>query len=175
MTFSLRSIITRLFAAPKGPLPEIVIGRSTWGRLIAGLRARGDGRRESGAFLLGPTDGARTVTDIVFYDEIDPHAFDTGIIVLDGSLIGSLWRVCRERRLRVVADVHTHPGSAGQSESDRRHPMVAERGHVAIILPDFATPPIEPEQIGVFRYLGKFRWLRLDNSAASPALAIEGR
>lgn len=142
---------------------------------MAGLRARGKGRRESGAFLLGPTEAPRTVTEVVFYDAIDPRAFDTGIIVIDGALMGALWRICRERGLRVVADVHTHPGGAGQSQSDRDHPMIAERGHVAIIIPDFAAPPVRIERVGVYRYTGNFGWFRLPHSAATPTISIEDR
>lgn len=175
MTFSLRSIITRLFGRPTPPQPELAMGRATWEELIHGLRSRGKGQRESGAFLLGPAEGARLATDVVFYDAIDPRAFDTGIIVIDGSLMGTLWRICRERGLRVVADVHTHPAGAGQSDLDRRHPMVAEKGHVAVILPDFAAPPLAAERIGIYRYLGDFEWLRLAHDPASPALAIGGR
>ena len=171
MTFSLRSLIARLFSRP----PDLSIPSTLWGELLSGLRLRGRGLRESGAFLLGPGDGPRRITSIVFYDEIDPAAFDTGIIEIDGGCIADLWRICRERREIVLADVHTHPGGAGQSDSDRMHPMIAEPGHLAMILPRFAAEPVRREEIGLYRYLGRFNWSELRPSFRRPTLSIGGR
>ncbi|WP_292124149.1 Mov34/MPN/PAD-1 family protein [Mesorhizobium sp.] len=170
MTFWLRSLISRLFGQP----PDLSIPVDLWLELLQGLRARGGNHRESGAFLLGPSTAHRRITSIVFYDEIDPNAFDTGIIEIDGGSMADLWNICRERGEVVVADVHTHPGSAGQSESDRLHPMIAEPGHIAMILPRFAAEPIRFEEIGLYRYLGRFRWTALKRSLLRPTLRIEG-
>lgn len=169
MNFSPRALITRLF----GRRPDLAISSRLWRDLLDGLRARGRGRRESGAFLLGPAGPDRRVTDIVFYDEVDPAAFDTGIIVIDGGRMSELWRICRERHLTVVADVHTHPGGAWQSDSDRRHPMVAEPGHVALIVPNFAEEPLRLREVGLYRHLGGFRWRTPRANFLCPTLLIE--
>ncbi len=168
MTFWPLSTIIRWFARP----PELAIPSPLWTDLLAGLRARGQGKRESGAFLLGPKGPARRVTDIVYYDEIDPRAFVTGIVVIDGGCMADLWRICRSRGLTVVADVHTHPGGAGQSDSDRQHPMVAEPGHLAMIIPNFAAEPVRLGAIGFYRYLGSFRWETLTPRPFRPTLEI---
>jgi len=141
--------------------------------LLDGLRVRGRNVRESGAFLLGPPGDDHRVSSIVFYDQIDPNAFDTGIIVIDGACMADLWAICRRTGLAVVADVHTHPGGAGQSESDRRHPMIAEPGHIAMIIPNFAAEPVQLNAIGLYRYRGKFSWDRLTSRLFRPALKIE--
>ena len=154
MTFSIRTLITRLFGRPS----ELAIPMNLWRQLLCGLVERGGGYRESGAFLLGPSGEPRRVSAIVFYDEIDPAAFETGIIEIDGGHMAELWRICRELQLAVVADVHTHPGSAMQSDSDRRHPIIAEPGHIALILPNFAAEPLRLRDVGFYRYLGGFRW-----------------
>jgi proteasome lid subunit RPN8/RPN11 len=131
-----------------------------WQRLLKGLRARGRGVRESGAFLLGTRDaaGRRRIVDFVLYDDIDPHALDTGIVRLDGRHFGKLWELCKARALTVVADVHTHPGGAEQSGSDRTHPIIARAGHLALIIPNFATSPVRRQAVGVYRYGGGGRW-----------------
>lgn len=170
MICSIRLVIARLFGRP----PDLSIAPRLWQDLLAGLRARGLGRRESGAFLLGPVGTSRRITSIVFYDEIDPAAFDTGIIVIDGGSMGDLWCICRERGEVVLADVHTHPGGAGQSESDRLHPMIAEPGHVALIIPRFATEPVRLQEIGLYQYLGGFRWDAPRPSLLRPTLSIHG-
>lgn len=171
MTFSLRSLISRL----SGRQPDLSIQADLWRDLLHGLRIRGRGHRESGAFLLGPKNGPYRITSIVFYDEIDPAAFDTGIIEIDGGCMADLWRICRERGEVVLADVHTHPGGAGQSESDRLHPIIAEPGHMAMILPRFAADPIKFKDIGFYRYRGGFNWTKLKPSLLRPTLSIEGK
>ena len=86
MSFSPLALITRLF----GRRPDLAIPSGLWRELLVGLQDRGRYERESGAFLLGPGDGPRRVTSIVFYNEIDPAAFDTGIIVIDGGCMADL-------------------------------------------------------------------------------------
>ena len=157
MNFSIAATIGRLLA----PRHELSCSCLLWGRLIARLRERGrDETRESGAFLLGfqdPGQPARIV-DFVLYDDLDPHSLDTGIIHFDGKHFGKLWAICRSRRVTIVADVHVHPDGSGQSASDKAHPMVTQAGHLALILPDFARPPVPREDIGIYRYLGDQAW-----------------
>jgi proteasome lid subunit RPN8/RPN11 len=170
MSFSIRSLIAHLFARP----PELAIPSDLWVELISGLRERGRFERESGAFLLGGKTGPRVVRSVVFYDEIDPHAFDHGICIIDGSYMADLWKICRERGETVLADVHTHPGASYQSESDRLHPMIAEPGHIALIIARFAANPVSIKETGFYRYLGEFRWSSLPSTFFRPTLHIQG-
>jgi hypothetical protein len=157
MNFSIAATISRLLA----PRHELSCSWLLWARLIARLRERGrDETRESGAFLLGfqaPGQPARIV-DFVLYDDLDTHSLDTGIIHFDGKYFGKLWAICRSRGVTIVADVHVHPDGSGQSASDKEHPMVTQAGHLALILPDFARPPVPREDIGIYRYLGDQAW-----------------
>ena len=83
-----------------------------WRRLILELRRRGQSRKESGAFLLAPQDSdANRVTSFVCYDDLDPDAYEGGAIAFHAVGHAALWEFCRKRGLRVLADVHTHPGS----------------------------------------------------------------
>jgi proteasome lid subunit RPN8/RPN11 len=149
-----------------------------WDELLRELAIRGGGVRESGAFLLGPTpvDGSpRRAVAAVYYDDLDPASL-TGGISFSGSAYGRLWDACDERGLAVVADVHTHPGpSVGQSSTDRAHPMLAQRGHVALIVPHFAQEPVRPEQVGVHEYLGDGEWRSTHGREAHVALQIKRR
>src|SRR5436309_2948614 len=136
MSFSIVETTLRLFA----PRHELSCSWRTWRRLLAGLRARGGGVRESGAFLLGRryANGAARIESFILYDDLDPRALESGIIRLDGQHFGALWAQCRRRRVTVVADVHTHPGVAEQSHSDRANPIISRENHIALILPRFA-------------------------------------
>lgn len=156
MNFSIAAIIRRLWA----PRHELSCSRGVWRRLLRLLYARGrEGSRESGAFLLGTcAEGRARIVDFVLYDDLDPHCLDSGIIRFDGRYYDALWQLCNRRKLMVVADIHTHPGAPLQSGSDRAHPMISRAGHVALIVPRFAAPPVRSPEIGMYRYLGAKRW-----------------
>ena len=156
MTFSIKATI-RAFVAPDHRLS---MPKAIWRIMLAELRRRGNGRTEAGAFLLGQIDGERRqVSAIVYYDQLDPGAYASGVCVLHGDAFARLWQHCREHHLTVVADVHTHPAQAFQSGSDRTNPMVAREGHIAIIVPNFAGEPLAQEELGIFEYRGDHKWL----------------
>jgi proteasome lid subunit RPN8/RPN11 len=156
MNFSIAATIRRLLA----PQHELSCSWRVWNSLVNALRSRGrQCSRESGAFLLGHRQGQHTrIVDFVLYDDLDPHALDTGIVHFDGRYFGMLWDICKRRNMSVVADVHVHPGAASQSESDRYHPMISRPEHIALILPNFARPPLRVDDVGIFRYLGAKTW-----------------
>ena len=131
-----------------------------WFRLVCDLRRRGQGRRESGAFLLGVrSPGGDVVKVYIPYDELDPHALDTGVVVITGAGFAALWARCREFDLDVLGDVHTHPGRAFQSETDRTNPMISERGHMALILPRYAASwGFFFSGVGIYEYAGRYQW-----------------
>ena len=146
----------RGFAAPNHKLS---CSAKLWNEGLTELRRRTEGYHESGAFLLGIEDGARRrITSFAYYDDLDPHSLDTGIVVFDGSGYGPLWQLCRETGLKVIADVHVHPGAARQSHSDRANPMIATQGHIALIVPNFAERIFRPSELGVYEYKGAHTW-----------------
>lgn len=151
-------LIATLARSVFGPRPEIFCKATVWNAGVAELCRRAAGRRESGAFLLGPKDKVRRIEEFVFYDDIDPNALKTGIVEIDGHQLGGLWAHCRKTARKVVADVHVHPGGFRQSASDQANPIVAEIGHIAIILPHYATQATHPGAIGVHEYLGSRHW-----------------
>lgn len=127
--------------------------------MLSELRRRGGGVREAGGFLLGRREasGARRITGFIAYDDVDPLAL-RGIIVFDGSKMDRVWALCREQGLEVVADLHTHPGGYGQSDIDQANPMLPERGHMAMIIPNFADRDYRPGQIGIYEFEGRGTW-----------------
>lgn len=138
---------------------EIPVG--LWIRLAWDLRRRGQGRRESGAFLLGKLAGSRgKVTSFVCYDDIDPGAYDRGAIAFHAQGYAALWQHCRELKVELLADIHTHPGSdVRQSWVDQRNPMIPVVGHTALIMPNFGRARwTSLDGIGIYEYMGNFKW-----------------
>ena len=153
------SLIQKTIRGFVAPNHKLSCSARLWNEGLTELRRRTEGYHESGAFLLGEEkDSRRRITRFAYYDDLDPRSLETGIVVFDGSGYGPLWQICRETGLTVVADVHVHPGAARQSHSDRTNPMVATKGHIALIVPDFAERVFQPLSLGVYEYKGSHTW-----------------
>jgi len=141
----------------------LLISRRRFAKLIRELHRRGEDRRESGAFLLvprdaRPLDGGHVITDILYYDDLDAECL-TGGITMHAIGLSRLNQLCRERRLRVLGDIHTHPSTyIQQSRMDATHPMIALPGHVAFIAPNYAAGSIGPTDLGAHRLLPGGAW-----------------
>src|SRR5579863_3953362 len=138
---------------------KIEINRLFWFALTKELHRRGGNKRESGAFLLSREESSRIVR-AVYYNDLDTHCLDRGYIHFDGAGYVPLWNICQNEKLRVVADVHTHPTRwTDQSESDEANPMIAQKGHVALIIPSYARRlRFSLRGVAVFEYLGDGDW-----------------
>lgn len=154
------SLWSKLTGSPRSKPPELRCEPAVWRAGVEELRRRTlRSTRESGAFLLGVDEGqSKRILEFVFYDDIDPKALASGIVHFDGTKFPKLWEHCRMRGYGVVADVHVHPASYGQSSSDMANPVMPRAGHYALILPDFAARRTNPGGIGMYEYLGDGRW-----------------
>lgn len=132
------------------------------------LRRRGEGVRESGAFLLGRIEsGRREVEAFVPYDDLDPRCLDRGIVEFSSEGYTPLYERCEQLGLEVVGDVHTHPREAFLSGADRDHPMMSKLGHVALIIPDYAQAMVRSGDVCANTYLGNRRWDTLKCGASA--------
>jgi proteasome lid subunit RPN8/RPN11 len=153
------SSIRRTIRAFVAPDHRVSCPRRLWRWTLAELDRRGERRHEAGGFLLGrEIDGRAEASQVLFYDDLDPGAYRSGVCILHGYSFAKLWARCREAGLKVIADVHTHQGAARQSEADRTNPMIARVGHLAIIVPNFAVAPIPHHRLGIYEYRGDHAW-----------------
>ena len=139
---------------------RIEMDLSLWREMVEelGRRSRG-GTREAGVFLLAPAEEeARRVARVAYFDDLDPECL-VGNIHIRASGFSRLWDLCDSESLRVIADIHTHPGSSvAQSCTDRTNPMIAREGHIALIVPHYGTRPVQAREVGVHEYRGDHGW-----------------
>jgi len=150
---------------------EMEINRLLWFKLTRELHRRGANRRESGAFLLS-REGDAKVVRFICYDDLDPRCLDRGFVHFDGIGYVKLWKICQTQKLRVVADVHTHPTKwTSQSDLDVAHPMIPQKGHMALIVPSFARGcRFGLRGVGIFEYLGDGEWRQSSVNSGKVAL-----
>lgn len=133
---------------PFEPRDRLSFDERTWRLLIEALEERGEGRRESGAFLLAEP-GSRRIEEFALFDDLDPNCL-TGGIAMKSVAFSNLWDICDETGLRVIADVHTHPGRrVAQSAIDQDNPTIGHAGHIALIVPSYASGHPETRDVGL--------------------------
>jgi len=138
---------------------DLQIAALLWDSLLDELERRGNRERESGAFLLAQPN-SRQVTKSLYYDDLCPGCLVEGYVRFDSSGYVRLSAICQARQLKVIADVHTHPGQwTGQSRSDREHPMMPRDGHVGLIVPWYAQGRRGVlDGVGAYLYRGDGQW-----------------
>lgn len=142
-----------------------------WRRLHQDLAERGRGNRESAAFLLSRPENAR-IRAWIAYDDLDPTCL-TGGISFSGARFADLWALCTAHGLRVIADIHTHPGPwVEQSPTDKAKPTIARVGHISLISPSYATNVPPASQVGVHLYQGNGRWHSVPSAERASTLRI---
>lgn len=156
------------------PAPLLELSSQLWSGLISHLQVQGGGTRESGAFLLGHKNGdaGRIASQVLPYEHLQPDALHNDYVALTAASFSKLWDICRSNGLTVVADVHTHRFGPGQSLSDRTNPMVALRGHVALIVPRFAQGRVRPIDLGLYVYQGNHEWIAHRGSDVARVLRL---
>lgn len=154
--------------------PLLDIPRSVYTELMGTLACSGRGVKEAGAFLLGQErDRMRYVTSYLMYDQVAAESSrEHAYVSLTAQEMARAWDFCYRAGLKVVGDVHTHPAGAAQSASDRKHPMVAVAGHVALIVPWFALRRTQPADIGVHLFLGNETWHSMFGVDAQSAIQL---
>ena len=153
---------------------RIEISESLWRAMVEELGRRSlGGQRESGAFLLTQVgDNRRSASRVIYFDELDPNCLVGSIHIKSAGLL-RLGKICREEGLRVLSDVHTHPGtSVSQSCIDRSNPMIARDGHLALIVPHYGTRHVTAWEVGVHEYRGDLGWTSWFGFKARLALRI---
>lgn len=145
-----------------------------YGSLIADLARSGRGSREAGAFLLGRADNLRRhVSSYLMYDVVAPESSrEHDYVAFTSEEMARAWQHCYAIGLEVVADVHTHPRGPAQSITDRAHPIVSMKGHVALIVPHFAMKNPRPADLGVHIFEGGGRWTSLFGTDAGDAILL---
>ena len=69
-----------------------------------------------------------------------------------------------ENKMRLIAQIHSHPQQAYHSSADDRYPIVDTLGGISIVVPDFATGNISLLDWAVYRLSIKKTWDKLSKN-----------
>lgn len=138
----------------------LFVARALWQATWAGLRERGGGVREAACVWLGTRSGTvEHAFDVVYLDDLPGTTARRVQHRTSREGVDMLLACARDRKMSLVADIHTHPGRrVDLSEIDQAHPIEFRVGLLALVLPHFATTEPDITTIGLHEYAGDGRW-----------------
>ena len=154
---------------------RLIVPRGLWLETWDGLRARGQGEREAACVWGGTRSGhVERAEHVAFIDDHGPvNAHKLSHVAFPDTVYRCLEHL-RERRLVVVADVHTHPELwVGLSPADAANPIEFRVGLLAFVLPRFALGAPALNVTGVHEYVGDRRWRRIGEHEVARRISIE--
>lgn len=94
-------------------------------------------------------------------------------VVVDGVELHRLNRWLYDQRMTLVAQIHSHPGSAYHSKTDDAYAVATTAGSLSIVVPDFAFGLFDLGRCAVFRLAADGRWTMVNSDDAYALVAIE--
>lgn len=131
---------------------EILLPESVAAKTQAHLRLVGRDGLEGMALWAGKLDGKRvTITDAILPRQ-QGHRTDHGLAVsVPGDELHRINMWLYENGLRLIAQIHSHPGHAYHSETDDDYAITTSMGSISIVVPDFAVRPFRFDDCAAYR------------------------
>lgn len=90
---------------------------------------------------------------------------------IDGETLFEINRFLSQERLRLIAQVHSHPTTAYHSETDDRYAIVTTEGGLSLVVPYFAQGPSDLATWAVYR-LREGHWAEVSASEVKALFAV---
>lgn len=78
-----------------------------------------------------------------------------------------------ENSMELIAQIHSHPGIAYHSETDDRYPIVDTFGGISIVVPDFASGPVDLKLWAIYRLNRNGKWESLSEKFIDQIFTIQ--
>lgn len=151
---------------------QFVVGSRVVDDTVRSLRAYGERRLECLVLWLGKVEGTRAFVVQAITPEQQSISSEDGVgYFVSGETLFLLNRALSETGLRLLAQVHSHPGEAYHSETDDEYAIITADGGLSLVVPDFAAGSVDPTTWAVYRLFAG-QWTELECSEISTILTI---
>lgn len=153
---------------------RVVVDRKVVDSTLKVLREFGTHRLEGLVLWLGNIEPGTAHVTRAFIPDQQPVADEDGVgYFVGGETLFELNRGLAETGLRLIAQVHSHPGRAYHSETDDRYAIVTADGGLSLVVPNFGRAPADPAAWAVYR-LSRRQWCELAAEERERLFAIRG-
>jgi hypothetical protein len=147
-------------------VPSSVI-QDTW----RALREYGEERDEGFVLWLGRILGAEAIVDTAFVPPQQSIQSEDGVgYFVSTQTLFQLNVKLSQTGLKLLAQVHSHPGRAYHSTTDDAYAVVTTEGGYSIVVPNFASGKPVLSDCAVYR-LENRKWRRLDARTSATRIA----
>lgn len=138
---------------------EILLPESVAAKTQAHLRRVGRDGLEGMALWAGKLEGERfTIVDAIIPRQ-QGHRSDHGLAVsVPGDELHRINMRLYENGLRLIAQIHSHPGHAYHSETDDEYAITTAMGSISIVVPDFAVRALQFDDCAAYRLSDRPWW-----------------
>jgi hypothetical protein len=140
---------------------------------LEALQDFGSHRLEGLVLWLGDIESARARVVRAMVPDQQPVSSEDGVgYFVTGETLFNLNRSLAETGLRLIAQIHSHPGEAYHSDTDDRYAIVTADGGLSLVVPDFGLAPADPAKWAVYR-LTHGQWEELSSQQARMLLFVD--
>lgn len=137
------------------------------------LRACGHRGVEGVALWAGVLQGQDFIVTETIIPKQQGLRSDKGLAyVVDGEELHRLNVWLYQNKLKLGAQIHSHPGEAYHSDTDDAYPIVAEQGAFSLVVPDFGFGAPSLMNWAVYRLSRDAGWLELSAAEKSSIFFI---
>jgi hypothetical protein len=139
------------------------------------LRAVGSTGREGMVLWIGTHEGSTfTVTNLVIPKQRGLITADGVCVIVDPDELRKLNLELYRHNLRLIAQVHSHPGRAFHSDTDDEYAIARTIGALSLVIPDFAVRPFSLNDCATYRLSARGSWDHISSNAASRLIQVFG-
>lgn len=137
------------------------------------LRKAGNKSFEAVALFVGIIEGNKAIIKNVISPLQESSRSHYGLMyTVDGTELNRINLWLYKNKLKIIAQIHSHPGKAYHSETDDEYPIVTTLGGLSIVVPNFAQETINHHNWAYYRLISETNWKELSQSEIEKIIKI---
>lgn len=129
------------------------------------LRKVGSTRREGMVLWAGIAEGnSFDVTELLIPNQHSLITPDGVCVVVDAAEMHRLNVHLFKSRLRIIAQIHSHPSEAYHSSTDDEYAIATTIGSFSLVVPDFAKREFSFAETAIYRLISNGEWKGLTDA-----------
>jgi hypothetical protein len=137
------------------------------------LREAGNDFVEGVALFAGVEDGESFFIKSTIVPRQTAYSIERGLLYsIEGDELHRINVHLYENNLSLISQIHSHPKEAYHSETDDAFPIITTVGGLSIVVPNFASDPIDINNWAVYRLTLNNTWQELDKQTRNNLISI---